>query len=136
MATPFKTKFQRAQSHCLDFSCILSEPLVGLCTALSDAIGCPFEFIFFPLLTIVAACMGINAQVKVNPIWSEPAILWFIIAATKGQKKTAALRIHFLKLNRMQLEHGRKRKEMQQLTQILHPNLSLTTSVLKNYTML
>ena len=98
MATPFKTKLQRAQSHCLDFSCILSEPLVGLCTALSDAIGCPFEFIFFPLLTIVAACMGINAQVKVNPIWSEPAILWFIIAATKGQKKTAALKNPLLKI--------------------------------------
>ena len=37
--------------------------------------------------------MGINAHVKVNPIWYEPAILWFIIAANKGQKKTAALRL-------------------------------------------
>ena len=93
MATPFKVKLQKAQSSCVDFTKIASVPLVGMCTALSNAIGCPIEFIFFPLLTIVAACMGINAHVKVNPIWYEPAILWFIIAANKGQKKTAALRL-------------------------------------------
>ena len=93
VATPLKVKLQKAQSSCVEFDKIASVPLVGMCTALSDAIGCPVEFIFFPLLTIVAACMGINAHVKVNPIWYEPAILWFIIAANKGQKKTAALRL-------------------------------------------
>ena len=91
IATPFKVKLQEAQCLCLDFGNVASEPLVGMCTTLSDAIGCPIEFIFFPLLTIVAACMGVNAQVKVNPIWYESAILWFIIAANKGQKKTATL---------------------------------------------
>ena len=65
MATPFKVKLQKAQSSCIEFDKIASVPLVA---ALSDAIGCPVEFIFFPLLTIVAACMGINAHVKVNPI--------------------------------------------------------------------
>ena len=93
MATPFKVKLQKAQSTCLDFSSLASEPLVGVCTALSDAIGCPVEFIFLPLLTIVAACMGINAHVKVNPIWYEPAILWFIIAANKGKKKDGCTEI-------------------------------------------
>lgn len=110
MATPFKVKLQKAQCLCLDFSNIASEPLVGMCTALSDAIGCPIEFIFFPLLTIVAACMGINAQVKVNPIWYEPAILWFIIAANKGQKKTAALRL----LKKPLLDIEQKEAEMWQ----------------------
>ena len=37
--------------------------------------------------------MGVNAHIKINQIWKEPAILWFIIAANKGQKKTAALRL-------------------------------------------
>jgi hypothetical protein len=67
MATPFKVKLQKAQSSCVDFTKIASVPLVDMCTALSNAIGCPVEFIF-PLLTIVAAYMGINAHVKVNPI--------------------------------------------------------------------
>ena len=106
MATPFKVKLQKAQSTCLDFSTLASEPLVGVCTALSDAIGSPVEFIFFPLLTIVVACM-VNAHVKVNPIWYEPAILWFIIAANKGQKKTAALqKSPFWTSNTRRLSYG------------------------------
>ena len=35
--------------------------------------------------------MGTNAFVNMNPEWQEPSILWFIIAARKGEKKTAAL---------------------------------------------
>ena len=42
---------------------------------------------------IIARCMGINAHIKIIEMWKEPAILWFIIAANKGQKKTAALRL-------------------------------------------
>ena len=86
MATPFKVKLHKAQSSCIEFDKIASVPLVGMCTALSDAIGCPVEFIF-PLHTIAAACMGINAHVKVNLIWYEQAILRFIIAANKDKKK-------------------------------------------------
>ena len=36
--------------------------------------------------------MGTNASIKINQEWSEPAILWFVIAARKGEKKTAALK--------------------------------------------
>ena len=93
MATPFRAKLVTAQNACLPFDTILSEPLVGVCVALSDAIGCPIEFIVFPLLTIIAGCMGVNAHIAINTMWREPAILWFIIAASKGQKKTAALRL-------------------------------------------
>ena len=60
---------------------------------MSDAIGCPLEFIVFPLLTISAACIGLSAHVAINVMWKEPAILWFIIASNKGQKKAAALRL-------------------------------------------
>lgn len=37
--------------------------------------------------------MGVNAHVNVNPAWKEPAIMWFVVAAKKGEKKTAALRL-------------------------------------------
>jgi hypothetical protein len=37
--------------------------------------------------------MGVNAHIAINQMWKEPAVLWFIIAAKKGQKKTAALRL-------------------------------------------
>jgi len=92
MATCFQCKLATAQSNTLDFSNILSQNLVKLTTALADAVGCPVEFLFFPLLTIVASCIGVNGSIQINPIWQEPAVLWFIIAANKGQK-TAALRL-------------------------------------------
>ena len=88
MAT-FQRKLATAQSNTLDFSNILSPNLVKLTTALADAVGCPVEFLFVPLLTIVASCIGVNGSIQ---IWQEPAILWFIITANKGQK-TAALRL-------------------------------------------
>lgn len=74
MATPFRSKLVKAQSTCLPFDTILSEPLVGVGVALSDAIGCPIEFILLPLLTIIAGCMGVNAHIAINQMWKEPAI--------------------------------------------------------------
>ena len=114
MATSFRKKLEKAQSTCLPFESILSESLLCVCVALSDAIGCPIEFIFFPLLTIIAGCMGVNAHIAINTMWREPAILWFIIAANKGQKKTAALRIlkkplqeiEEMESNKWYAEHG------------------------------
>ena len=58
----------------------------------ADAIGAPVEFIFYPLLTAVASCMGVNSRIRINQTWTEPSILWFIVAAKKGEK-TAALRV-------------------------------------------
>ena len=37
--------------------------------------------------------MGVNAHININPAWKEPAIIWFVVAAKKGEKKTAALRL-------------------------------------------
>ena len=53
-------------------------------------IGAPHPFIFFPLLTIIAACTGVKANIRVNDEWNEPLILWTIVAARKGEKKTPA----------------------------------------------
>lgn len=57
----------------------------------ADTVGAPTEFIFFPLLTVTALFMGTNAQMCVNSEWHEPAILWNVVAARKGEK-TAALK--------------------------------------------
>ena len=88
MATSFHNKLLKVQSSCLDFA-DLTPTVVVLINALADATGCPGEFIF-PLLTIIASCVGINGTIRINDTWSEPAIMWFIVAANK---KTAALRL-------------------------------------------
>ena len=69
----------------------MSEPLVGVYTALSDA--WLSHGIHFPTIGVML----------MNPIWHKPAILWFIIAANKGQKKTAALQL--LKKPLLDIEH-------------------------------
>ena len=47
---------------------------------------------FFPLLTVAASFMGVNSTLRINEEWSEPAIIWTVVAARKGEKKTAALK--------------------------------------------
>ena len=57
----------------------------------SKAVGCPFEFIYFPMLTLTAHFIGPGARVLVNKDWKEPVIMWTVILADKGQKKSPAL---------------------------------------------
>jgi len=85
-------KLTTANSERVDFSELFSPQLYSVVTSNADAIGAPVEFLAYPLLTVAALFMGINAHVRVNPEWTEPAILWFVVAAMKGEKKTAALR--------------------------------------------
>ena len=92
MAT-FQQRLTIANSSRPDISSNLSSSLSALINANADAIGVPPEFILYPLLTAVASCMGVNAHVSINSSWREPSILWFIVAAKKGEKKTAALRV-------------------------------------------
>ena len=84
-------KLTTANSERVDFSELFSPQLYSVVTSNADAIGAPVEFLAYPLLTVAASFMGINAHVRVNPEWTEPAILWFVVAAKKGEK-TAALR--------------------------------------------
>lgn len=55
--------------------------------------GCPNEYIFFPLLTVSSSFIGTNRKIKINDSWEEPSIVWFNVCARKGQKKTAALNV-------------------------------------------
>ena len=68
--------------------------MTQLITAHADAIGVPLEFIFWPLLTAVASFIGTNGQIRINSEWVEPSIMWFVIAAKKGEKKTAGYGSH------------------------------------------
>ncbi len=92
MTAMLQAKLHKAMANRLDLSSVMSAPLHQLVTANCDAIGCPPEFIFYPLLTSTAAFMGTNATITINSEWQEPAVMWFIVAARKDEKKTAALK--------------------------------------------
>lgn len=65
----------------------------NLVRAYADSLGCPAEYILFPLLTVTASFIGTNGRIQINDSWEEPAIVWFNVCARKGQKKTAALNV-------------------------------------------
>ena len=62
-----------------------------LVNANANAIGSPKEFIFFPLLSVASHFMGPHTRVVINENWQEPLILWTVVLADKGQKKSPAL---------------------------------------------
>ena len=88
-----KARICNAQGIKLNWSRASSPPLLRTVQAHADAVGAPKEYIFFPLLTVAASFMVINGSMCINPEWTEPAILWNVVAARKGEKKkTAAMK--------------------------------------------
>ena len=91
-AATVKARVAKAQSIDLKWENACSEEVLEVITANAEAVGAPKHYIYFPLLTVSASFMGVNAKIMINEEWSEPAILWNVVAARKGEKKTAALK--------------------------------------------
>jgi hypothetical protein len=87
-----KARISKAQGITLKWDEVCSPTLLKAVGAHADAVGAPKEYVFFPLLTVSASFMGVNARISINDEWSEPAILWNVVAARKGEKKTAAMK--------------------------------------------
>lgn len=87
-----KKRVFNAQSVPLHWDEACSSQVLRAVSAHADAVGSPKHYIFFPMLTVAASMMGVNAEVKINDEWSEPSILWNVVAARKGEKKTAAMK--------------------------------------------
>ena len=88
----FKARISKAQGIKLKWKDTCTPKLLKTVSAHAEAVGAPKEYIFFPLLTVSASFMGINARISINDEWSEPAIMWNVVAARKGEKKTAAMK--------------------------------------------
>lgn len=73
-ASIVKSRITKAQGIKLNWEEACSEQLLKTISAHADAVGAPKHYIYFPLLTVAASFMGVNAQIKINVEWSEPAI--------------------------------------------------------------
>ena len=83
-----------AQEMKFDVESCLTNQIRELCEAHANSVGAPIEFILFPLLSLTAHFMGpsyVDISEDERKEWKEPVILWNIIAADKGQKKSPAL---------------------------------------------
>ena len=80
-----------AQNIILDLQKATPDRVRILATSYASSIGCPKEFFLLPLQSICAHFMGPNSRVEVHTGWSEPVIVWSVVMAHKGQKKSPAL---------------------------------------------
>ena len=80
-----ESRIAAAQSEVLDLNDICSDQICRTIQAHASAIGCPNEFLLYPLLSVAAGCMGVRSSIKVHDGWTEPSILWLVVAARKGK---------------------------------------------------
>ena len=85
----YRYRIKKAQSHSLDLETICPALVREVIRAHSNNISVPYEYIFYPLLTTIASLIGVNGKVKVRDGWTEPSCFWVLVAARKGEKKTA-----------------------------------------------
>ena len=88
----FRRRFEAAKARAMDLSKCTTPATKELLVNYGSAVGCPPEYLFLPLLTTCASFMGANSRVQINDTWAEPAILWTVVVARKGEKKSAALK--------------------------------------------
>ena len=93
-AATVKARVEKAQSVDLNWESACSEGLLRAISAHADAVGAPKHYIYFSLLTVTASFIG---KIKINEEWTEPAIIWSVVAA-RGEKKTAALKRYWQQL--------------------------------------
>lgn len=88
-----KSRTKAAQDIEANLDSMCSSSTRNFVTAYAQLLGCPREFLLFPLLSIIASFMGTSACIRFNSFWVEPAILWLIVCARKGEAKSPAGRI-------------------------------------------
>lgn len=81
-------RFRLAQSIRVNWSEILSNDVDKFVCEHAAILSCAKELLLCPLLTSVASCMGPNTTIQVSPHWQESPILWTVIAARRGERKT------------------------------------------------
>lgn len=109
-----KSRTKEAQTAQANLESMCSNATLNFVSSYSKAIGCPLEFLFFPLLAVIANFMGAGTCVRFNQFWSEPAILWLIVCARKGETKSPAARVFRKGITDYE-------KELQQTYQIENP---------------
>ena len=103
-----RRRFQRAQCKSLNFDKCTTPTTRVMLQSYAGAVGCPLEYIFLPLLTTCASFMGVNTSLNINESWSEPPILWTLVVARKGEKKSAAIKPLLQAVEAIEAEECRK----------------------------
>ncbi|XP_033748233.1 uncharacterized protein LOC117333185 [Pecten maximus] len=85
----YMDRFRHAQNVQVNWSEILSNDVDRFVCEHAAILSCAKDVLLCPLLTAVASCMGPNTVIQVTPHWQETPILWTVVAARRGERKTA-----------------------------------------------
>ena len=89
----YRDRIKKAQSISIDLQNISSPEVGGMVKAYADSISVPSEYIFYPPLTTVGSLIGVNGKVLIRDGWTELFCFWVVVAARKGEKKTACVNL-------------------------------------------
>jgi len=89
--TNYLTRFKNAQGVQINWEDVLGNDLFKFVTLHTENLGCSKELLALPLLSATSSCMGPQTTVKVNSNWTEKVVLWCVVAARRGEKKTTVL---------------------------------------------
>jgi hypothetical protein len=105
-------------------------PLSTLPPVLSDLVqvaaaaipGCDPAAVALYALTVAAGCIGNSRALHLKRSWSEPCVLWSLVVAPSGQKKSPAYDAAVKPLVDLQMDvfDDQRRKEMEHVTQVRH----------------
>ncbi|RUS82753.1 hypothetical protein EGW08_009491, partial [Elysia chlorotica] len=60
---------------------------------LAQGVGCPTEQILVPLLPCIGGLLGTNTSIQVHRAWSEPPVVWTMVGAAPGSRRSAVIRL-------------------------------------------
>ena len=83
------------------------------CTRVAEAIGCDVSMVALPALACLAGVIGNRRVIRLKPGWTEPAIVWPVVVARSGARKSPALSevtrpLHRAEVEAIELERQRR----------------------------
>lgn len=68
----------------------LPEPVRSYVIKGAESIGCDPAYLALPALSVAAACIGNRREVRLKNDWAEPSVIWAVVVAPSGTKKSPA----------------------------------------------
>ncbi|KAH9499276.1 hypothetical protein Btru_003590 [Bulinus truncatus] len=85
--------YRTAQNICFPEARLACGNIVGgFMEDIARGVGCPVEYILVPLLPCVGGLLGTNTTVRVHKAWTEPPVVWSIVGAGGGTRRSAVIR--------------------------------------------
>ncbi|XP_055869399.1 uncharacterized protein LOC129923247 [Biomphalaria glabrata] len=85
--------YRTAQNICFPETKVACGNIVGdYLEDLARGIGCPVEYVLVPLLPCIGGLLGTKTSIRVHKAWTEPPVVWSMVGAGGGTRRSAVIR--------------------------------------------